>query len=261
MIKIIFVLFMCIYSLYAKDITLGIVPQQSPLKLSKTWLEITKYLNEQTGLNIVFKTEKSIPEFEKKLYEGSYDLAYMNPYHFIVANEKQNYEAFLRAKKNIVGILVSKDDNVDFSFENLKGKKFLFPAPNAFAATLLAKFELKNKYNFDIDEHAEVLYVNSHDSVYKGVSRDVGYIGGGIVRTFNSFVDTNDKEKIKIVYTTQDYPSHPFAYNPKIPTQIVEKIQDAFMKMPKELKDTLSIKEFKIINSSEYDVIKDIKLK
>lgn len=261
MIKIVLFIVLFLFSLQAKDITLGIVPQQSPLKLSKTWLEITKYLNEQTGLNIVFKTEKSIPEFEKKLYAGSYDLAYMNPYHFIVANEKQNYQAFLRAKKNIVGILVSKDDNVDFSFENLKGKKFLFPAPNAFAATLLVKFELKNKYNFDIDEHSEVLYVNSHDSVYKGISRDVGYIGGGIVRTFNNFVDANDKEKIKIVYKTEDYPSHPFAYNPRISKDTIEKIQDAFMKMPKDLKDSLSINEFKIIDTSEYDVIKNIKLK
>lgn len=93
---------------------------------------------------------------------------------------------------------MSRDEKVEFSKENLEGKKFLFPAPNAFAATLLTKYELKQKFGFDVDKHAQVLYVNSHDSVYKGVSRQVGYIGGGIIRTYNNFKSSDDKEKINI---------------------------------------------------------------
>ena len=91
--KIILILMVTIYAMGA-DIILGVVPQQSPLKLAKKWLQVTKYLNKETGLNVIFKTEKSIPKFEKELYEGKYDIAYMNPYHFIVANKKQNYNAF-----------------------------------------------------------------------------------------------------------------------------------------------------------------------
>ena len=33
----------------------------------------------------------------------------------------------------------------------------------------------------------KVLYVNSHDSVYKGISREIGYLGGGIIRTYTNF--------------------------------------------------------------------------
>lgn len=246
---------------FANALTLGIVPQQSPLKLSKKWLQITEYLKSSTGLDVVFKTEKSIPDFENKLYNGEYDISYMNPYHFIIANEKQNYEAFVRAKKNIVGILVSNDDKVEFSKENLEGKRFLFPAPNAFAATLLTKYELKHNFGFDIDKQAEVLYVNSHDSVYKGVSRGVGYIGGGIIRTYDNFKSSDDKEKINIVYKTSEYPSHPIAYHPRVDLQTIKKLEKAFLEMPENLKELLSIKEFKQINSSEYDVIKELKVK
>lgn len=129
--------------MFSQTITLGVVPQQSPLKLAKKWSKVTNYLKEKTGYEIVFKTEKSIPTFEEQLYSGTYDLAYMNPYHFVVANHKQNYEAFTRANKNIVGILLAKEKSIPFTKDNLKGKTFLFPAPNAFAATLLTKFELK----------------------------------------------------------------------------------------------------------------------
>ena len=185
----------------------------------------------------------------------------MNPYHFIVANKTQNYQAFTRANKNIVGILLAKEKEVEFSTKNLENKKFLFPAPNAFAATLLTKFELKQKYNFDVDKQAQVLYVNSHDSVYKGVSRDVGYLGGGIIRTFNNFQNKQDKKNLHIVYKTNAYPSHPIATHPRVDKKIVEKLQKAFLNMPEDIKKTLSIKKFKITDTSEYEVIKQIGIK
>ena len=79
---------------FSTEISLGVVPQQSPLKLSQKWTKITEYLNKETGLKVIFKTKNSIPKFEEELYKGNYDISYMNPYHFIVANEKQGYEAF-----------------------------------------------------------------------------------------------------------------------------------------------------------------------
>jgi len=245
----------------ATELTLGVVPQQSPLKLAKKWSSITKYLEQETGIKVQFKTEQSIPKFEKKLYSGAYDISYMNPYHFVVANKTQQYSAFIRAKKNIVGILLAKNDKVEFSTQNLKNKTFLFPAPNAFAATLLPKFEFKERFGFDIDKEARVIYVNSHDSVYKGISREIGYLGGGIIRTYNNFKDKNDKDNINIVYKTKPYPSHPIAYHPRVNKKNIEKIQKAFLNMPLELSKKLSIKKFRVTENTEFDVIKNIGVK
>ncbi len=259
--KKIFILLLATTYLLSTEITIGIVPQQSPLKLSKKWLKVTNYLYEETGIKVIFKTEKSIPKFEKELYAGNYDISYMNPYHFIIANKKQGYQAFTRANKNIVGIVLSKETKVDFTTANLKGKTFLFPAPNAFAATLLPKLEFKSKFNFDIDKEARVLYVNSHDSVYKGISRDIGYLGGGIIRTYNNFIDKNDKDKLHIVYKTSPYPSHPIASHPRVSQDVVTKIQNAFINMPEDVKKVLSIKAFKITDSKEFDVIQQLGVK
>lgn len=242
----------------ANEITLGVVPQQSPLKLSKKWSKITDYLQEETGLNIVFKTKNSIPKFEDELYKGSYDISYMNPYHFTVANRTQGYEALVRADKQIIGILLAKNTEFVFTKENLKGKTFLFPAPNAFAATLLTKYELKQKYDFDVDNEARVLYVNSHDSVYKGIARDVGDLGSGIIRTYNNFKSLKDKDMLNVVYKTEKYPSHPIAYHPQMKKDDIEKIKNAFLNMPEDLKYILSIKNFIETTTKEYDAIKEI---
>lgn len=241
-------------TIFATELTLGVVPQQSPLKLAKKWIQVTDYLSEKTGVKIVFKTENSIPAFQKELYAGKYDLAYMNPYHFVVANEKQNYEAAIRADKLIKGIFVSK--GTTFNPEDFKGKTFLFPAPKAFAATLVTKYELKEKFGFDIDKEAKVMYVNSHDSVYKGVARGIGDFGGGIVRTYNNFEKNKDKSTLNIVYTTKGYPSHPIAFHPKISKEIQNKIIEAFLTMPEDLKKILSIKNFIKTDTKEYEIIK-----
>lgn len=250
--KLLLLIFLAL-SLFSKDIIFGVVPQESPLKLSQNWLKITAYLSKETGMNVIFKTENSIPAFEKRLYAGGYDLAYMNPYHFVLANKTKSYEAIARANKMINGIVVSKDK--ELKTNQLAGKNFLFPAPNAFAATLLVKFEFKKKFGFDIDKDGKVVYVNSHDSVYKGVARDIGDFGGGINRTYNNFKD-QDKEALNIIYKTDAYPSHPIAYNPKIDTKTALKFQKAFLNMPKELKDLLSIEQFISTKTSEYDTIK-----
>lgn len=242
-------------SLNAKELTLGVVPQQSPLKLSQQWNKVTQYLTEKTGIAIIFKTESSIPLFEEKLYSGQYDLAYMNPYHFVVANTRENYQAKIRSDKDIVGILLSKDKDLVINKRNLMGKTFLYPAPNAFAATLLTKYELKNKFDLDIEKDAHILYVNSHDSVYKGIQRDIGDIGGGIVRTYEAY-NKQEHGKLHIVYKTQNYPSHPIAFHSNVSEADIQKLVKAFLEMPKELKDILNINEFITTSNREYDIIK-----
>ena len=245
-----------IYTLHA-EIIMGIVPQQSPLKLLKVWSPITKYLSEKTGEKIIFKTEKSITAFEKILYSGGYDFAYMNPYHFTVANKKQGYLAEIRAKKNIKGILVMKKEhatkNLDF-----KNMSYLFPAPNAFAATLLTKYDLLEKYGVSLEVLNKAKYVNSHDSVYKGVSRGLGDIGGGIERTFNTLNDKKTKDTLITVHTTKAYPSHPFAFKPNMKKETKNKIIDALLNIPLSYLDTLRMKKLIPTDKNEYNSVENL---
>ncbi len=243
---------------WAGSLVLGVVPQQSPLKLIKTWTPIVDYLEAATGEKIELKIERSIPTFEKVLYSGGYDLAYMNPYHYTVAHKKQKYEAKVRADKKIVGILVASKKSGIKSVSDMKGKNFLFPAPYAFAATLLTKYELLNDHGIDVDGSKKLRYVNSHDSVYKGVARGIGDVGGGIERTFNNLSDRSSKEKLVIIYRTQSYPSHPLALKPTLSPALKAKLTQALLKMPPELLKALSIKRVIPTKDGEYDAIRDI---
>jgi len=244
-------------TLLQAEIIMGVVPQQSPIKLMKIWKPITDYLSDTVGEKIIFKTEKSIGAFEDVLYSGGYDIAYMNPYHFVVANKLQGYEAKIRAEKNIRGILVKKkSDKQHKKFDT--NSTFLFPSPNAFAATLLNKYDLYHKFSISLSTLNAAKYVNSHDSVYKGISRDIGTVGGGIERTFSSLDDIKTKNKLIVIHTTDAYPSHPFAIKPTMSQSIQKRLTQALLKMPQRYLASLKIKKLKRIDNSEYESIEKL---
>lgn len=245
-------------ALFAKPLIFGVVPQQSPFELVQTWKPVIAYLEKSTGQKISLKIEHSIPEFERALYHGEYDIAYMNPYHYVVAHKRKGYNAIVRDQKKIIGIIVVRKDSGISDVKMLKGKKILFPAPDAFAATLLTKYELLKKYNIDVEKEKNFLYVNSHDSVYKGVSRGIGAAGGGIERTFNALDDTEAKNSLSVLYKTDTYPSHPFACSPSVPHAICSKIQSALLVMPGSLLEPLKMKKIIISDDQEYNSVRKI---
>lgn len=257
--KFFILLFISIFglSLMARDIVFGVVPQQSPSILIEKWSPVVTYLSKKTGLNVVLNIEKSIPEFEKHLNNGVYDIAYMNPYHYVVANKKQGYQASVRDTEMIVGILVSRKD-ADINSIDFSKMKYLFPSPLAFAATLVTKYEIEEKYGVNIDKNCSLVYVNSHDSVYKGVARGIGDIGGGIERTFNNIEDKETKEKLKIIYTTAPYPSHPIAFHPRISAKESKLLQDAFLSIPSDILNDLSMKKLIQIDDNEYNIVRKL---
>lgn len=245
-------------------LTFGVVPQQSPVKLFKKWKPIVDYLSKETGYRIVLKTEKSIAAFEKELYQGVYDFAYMNPYHYIVAHRDQSYQAHIRANKMIRGILVAPQPIEDKHLADYVQKKehsYLFPSANAFAATLLLKYELLTEFGIDLNTLKNYKYVNSHDSVYKGVARGVGDLGGGVQRTFMNFTHNRDKQKLHVIYKTKPYPSHPFAFKKTMASTAQEKIAAALLALPDELKQGLSMKKMIKTSNQEYDAIRDLEHK
>jgi phosphonate transport system substrate-binding protein len=257
-IMMIFINFIFFTTVTGQVLTFGVVPQQAPLKMIKDWQPIVSYLEKATGEKVVLKIERSIPEFEKVLYSGGYDIAYMNPYHYVVANKRQGYIAAVRDEKNIVGILVARQNSGLSDLSMLKGRAFLFPAPDAFAATLLTKYELLKKFQINVNQEKNYRYVNSHDSVYKGVARGIGDVGGGIERTFNDLHDKETKDALTIIYKTKAYPSHPFAFNRSLSSALKTKFTKAIVEIPEPLVSALKMKYLRVSEDKEFDVVRDI---
>lgn len=236
----------------------GVVPQQASEKLAKQWIPLANYLSEETGLRIEFSTAPDIPEFERRLADGEYDLAYMNPYHFTVFNEDPGYKAVVRQRDHAIrGIMVVPADSKFETLADLKGLSLAFPAPRAFAATLITRSFL--------DETApgyQTTFVNSHDSVYRSVAKGLFAAGGGIVRTFNE-VDPQIQSQLNILWHSPGYTGHAIAAHPTISASVREKVQKALIGIEtveegRRILEGLGMKGFQNAKDEDWDDVRDL---
>ncbi len=241
-------------------LTFGVVPQQAAKKLAKKWGPLFQYLGEKSGVTIRFKTAPNIPEFERRLSKGEYDLAYMNPYHYTVFGDKPGYRAFAKQKnKRIKGIMVARKDTKMADLKALDGNALAFPAPAAFAASILTRAHLK-----EIGVDFTPKYVKSHDSVYRSVAKGLFPSGGGVVRTFRN-TEPEIREQLKIFWTSQTFTPHAFAAHPKLAQATVDKLQQALIAMNGDpeaapLIKAISFKGFDKAGHDDWDDVRSLKI-
>jgi len=241
-------------------LTVGVVPQQSASVLAKQWGPILNHVGEKTGVRLVFKTARDIPTFEQCCANGDYDIAYMNPYHYTVYHEAPGYEAVAkRSGSKIKGIIVKKRGSKLKALSDLDGKDLAFPAPRAFAATLLTKSGLEAaEVNF------ESHYVSSHDSVYLNVAKGRFAAGGGIMRTLKS-VDSAVRDQLEVLWQTPEFTPHAFAMHPRIDAKSRAAVTKALVELGtydegRELLKPLRIKLLEAASDKDWDDVRALNI-
>ncbi len=245
---------------HARDYTFGIVPQQSAAKIARLWGPILKQVGEDTGLTLKLVTAKDIPTFEKRLDEGQYDFAYMNPYHFTVFSKAPGYLALAHQKNKFIrGIIVVRKDSPFATLAELQGATLAFPSPAAFAASILPQAKLVQ------DSIAYTpRYVSSHDSVYLAVARGLVPAGGGVLRTFNNSAP-EIKDQLKVFWTTPKYTPHAFAAHPDVPAADRQKLQAALSMLDtteagRALLSAINFKGIKAADSQSWNDVRALNL-
>ena len=260
----IFLMLMLLLTLEAaaetREISFGIVPQQAASKLAHKWTPLMEKLSKETGLRIVFKTAPTIPDFESRLYGGEYDIAYMNPYHYTVFHESPGYSAIAKARdKRIKGIIVVRKESPIERLEQLDGEQLAFPAPAAFAASILPRSHLKA-----IGIEFIPKYVSSHDSVYSSVAKGFFPAGGGVIRTFRN-TEPAIREQLRVLWTTPGYTPHAIAIHPRIDAATSGKLTAAIIGMEQDeagrkLLEAIKVKGFEKATDSDWDDVRNLSL-
>lgn len=244
----------------ACHLKVGVVPQFPQRKLMDIWTPILEKLDEKTPCSYELVGSKNIDEFEKKFQAGDYDLAYMNPFHAVMANDAQGYEPIVRSGAEMLqGILVVKKDSPIKDIKELDGKEVAFPSPNALGASLMMRAELASK-----GVNVKPKYVKTHDSVYLHVIKGLADIvaGGGVERTFKQ--QPHDiQDQLRILYETKKVNAHPLVINKKVSAKIKEDIRKAFLEIGQEnpeLTDKIPMKNPVKTSMQDYQTLKKMGL-
>ena len=206
----------------AAPLVFGVVPQSPPAELARAWTPFIDAVAARAGVPLRFATGPDIPTFEKRLARGEYDLAYMNPYHYTVFHRRAGYRAFAaEAERRLRGILVVRRDSPLADVAELAGRTLAFPAPAAFAATVVPLAELAER-----GVTVTPRYVNSHASVYLAVVAGLYPAGGGVEGTLAQ-APPDIRGQLRVIWTSRPYPPHAFAVHPRVAAAVLERVRDA----------------------------------
>ena len=240
------------------SILFGVVPQQSTSHMVRVWLPLTQYLTERLGRKVAFVTAKDIPTFEACLAQGAYDIAYMNPYHYVVFHQAPGYDAIARQKdKKLRGLMVTRKDRPKSGLQDLHGAKIAFPSPAAFGASIIPRAEMRKQ---GIDFEAD--YVKSHDSVYRAVALGLHDAGGGVRRTWNTLAP-NIKDQLQVFYETAPYTPHAIAALPTLPPAFRDAIRAALLDLGPangDILKNLGILGFEGAENADWDDVRSLNL-
>ncbi len=241
-------------------LTFGIVPQQSAAKLARVWTPLLEHLSTLTGQRLLFRTAPNIPEFERRLANGEYDLAYMNPYHYTTFHRSPGYQAFAREKgKRLKGIIVVRADSPYKDLDELADQTLAFPSPAAFAASIITRAQFSG-----LGIAITPKYVSSHDSVYRSVAVGLYPAGGGVMRTLNG-LEPEVREKLRILWTSEPYTSHAIAAHPRVPSDTVNTVLTAMQQLEnteqgRQLLSQINFKGIVAASDAEWDDIRKLNI-
>lgn len=246
------------FSLAQQSYSVGVVPQFESRKIHQIWTPILSELSSNSGLKFTLSGSPSITAFEKRLLAGEFDFVYMNPFHFVLANQKQGYIPLIKdTGRKLSGILVVRKDSVITSPKEVNGEEIAFPSPNALGASLQMRQELVDRFGITFTPK----YVRSHDSVYLNVLLGKSVAGGGVMKTLNKQKD-GIKNKLKIIHTTNKVSPHPIAAHPRVPQADIEQFKQAILSMMStqqgtELLAKIPIKKAGTASLSDYRELND----
>lgn len=207
----------------AAPLKVYIVPQLTATQTYTNWAPLLEQVGQQTKQCFDLNVPSSIPQFESDLNDGLPDFAFMNPYHAVMKWREHKYIPLVASSEPIYGVLsVTRDSKIQ-TVHGLNGTKIAFPAPNAFAASLLIRATLTLE-----GVPFTPVYLKTHSNVYRSVIRGDVVAGGGIQSTLQS-EPAELRAELRVLMETKRYTAHPFSAHARVPSELQHQIQDAFL--------------------------------
>jgi phosphonate transport system substrate-binding protein len=202
---------------------LAVVPQLTPLEMSRFWSSIVQALG-AAGVQCELVVYPSIAEFEPEFLTGKADFVFLNPYHMVMAKRAHRYEPLLHDTRPLEGVLVVKNDGPVKKIEQLKDHRISFPAPNAFAASLYIRSVLEREHHLAYETRYALNHRNAIRQILTGDSS-----AAGVVKTTLEKESPEIQQSLRVLYTTPALSPHPLAAHPRVPLAVRKAVVDALL--------------------------------
>lgn len=231
-----------------------LVPRLPATTLYHDWAPLLERLGRENALCFVLRIPVDFTEFEQAIRAGKPDFVLLNPYHQVMVGRKPGYVPLVRDQlSGLAGVLVVRKDSTVRDIQQLDGATVAFPAPNAYAASLLMRALLAQK-----NIHITADYVGSHNNVYRAVALGAVSAGGGANTTLNH-EPAELQSQLRVLFTTPIFMPHPFSAHPRVPQSVREKVIAGFLHIAADPAGRDMLKAIQIAKPTRADYVRDYK--
>lgn len=243
----------------------GVHPLHNPKKLFEVYQPLVEYINAQlVDARIKLEASRNYATYNKKLFDGYFDLSLPNPYQTIIAANK-GYEIFgkMGDDANFRGIFIARKDSNIKSIDNIKGKIVSYPAKTALAATMLPQYFLHIN-GINIKKDIKNSYVGSQESSIMNVYLKKSIVGSTWTPPWIAFVKENPKisEQLEIIWKTKPLLNNGLVVKKDFPKELLSQISNIIFTLHthtkgKEILQGMELSRFEKADYHTYDKVRD----
>lgn len=250
-----------------------LVPAQDVLTLVEQGKVLQNYLEKDLGLRFKVEVPVSYVAVVEAIGSKRADVAILNTFGYVLANEKYAAEARLklvnRGRDYYNGQIIVHRDGIK-NIKELNGKKFAFVDPASTSGYLLPSRVFKSEGI----KLKETIFAGKHDSVVLAVYQKKVDAGAtfytppdedGTPKDARWLLRTQHPDvydKVRILQLTDKIPNDPLVFRKEVPEETKKKIMDSLLKYiktpegAKVMMDLYHITDFKEATDADYNSVR-----
>lgn len=253
------------FSAFPAELKFGLLPRLTEKEMTEGFTPLAQYLEKELGMKVVLIIPKDFDTWKKDAIEGKYDIAYTNPYLYVLVKKAvKDVEPLAIASepesgRKFDGTIIVKKDSPIKSIADLKGKTIAATDPGS-AGAYLVQMLMLHKAGIKKDD-VKIIFEKKRDPVAEAVL--AGKADAGFVRD-----DDVDKlkvggDKFRRLGVSDPIPNWPIMTAKKLDPALTSKIKAALLKLkPGDLKaisvlGPARIQGFVETSDKEYDVMRE----
>ena len=249
-----------VYAEKSKDsYEMGVFPFLSAREIEKIFAPMAAAFSEVLGKPVIFKTASSYLNFMERLGNQQYDIAFVQPFDYINAADKNGYRPLASRDEMLTAIVVTKDPT-RLSIKDLRGKVISLPPKVAAVSILVKRYLIEHGYKPGVD--VKLQHFGSHVSCMQQVL--IGTADGcGTAFASSRFFNKKMKANLQVAFETPGIPHTLFIAHPNVPQHEKDKLSEtifnwASTEKGKEILSRGRMKPFKKILDEDYDIVREI---
>jgi phosphonate transport system substrate-binding protein len=209
----------------------GVVPLRETPSSPEFYTVIEDYLTKETGIIVEIVTLHDINEFHKRAKDGTLDLLFCYPPQYVRANSDAGYRAIAKVKAEpFCGIVVVRKDAGFEGMRDLVGKRIAFSYPSDYAAAILTRETMIERFNLDYYKEMKPAFVGTGKDAIMAVYNGEAEAAGTTLYELSS-LDEKTRGTLKVILKSQFHSQMPVSVHPSLPDYIVYRIKDSLLTM------------------------------